>query len=235
MDLAGSAKSTHRITDWIIITSFLFIIGIILLGTIFSWDFYGVQENRILAKKPVFSISNLPQVRTQFEVYLNDHFGFRNTLIRRYNKLMQQYLGRKPQKVLLGGEKWLFLNEDISDYLGYGDTTKEDLERWRLVLEGRHAWLAEKGICYIFVVAPNKEIIYSEYLPKEIGMSKGETRLEKLIKYMKENSDVQILDLRPALLEAKKQQQVYFSTDTHWNGYGAFLGYQLQPTVWQAS
>jgi alginate O-acetyltransferase complex protein AlgJ len=76
------------------------------------------------------------------------------------------------------------------------------------------------------VVPPNKETIYGEYLPKDIAQSKGETRLEKFLVYMKGHSDVNILDLRPKLLNAKQHQQVYFSTDTHWNGYGLFFGYQ---------
>ena len=33
-----------------------------------------------------------------------------------------------------------------------------------------------------------------------------------------------VLDLRPALLEARKQQQVYWRTDSHWNRLGAWVG-----------
>ena len=43
---------------------------------------------------------------------------------------------------------------------------------------------------------------------------------------MKENSTVPILDFRDTLFEDKKHRQVYFSTDTHWNGYGRFRAYQ---------
>jgi alginate O-acetyltransferase complex protein AlgJ len=119
-----------------------------------------------------------------------------------------------------------FLSKTITDYLGYVETSKEDLERWRLVLEGRHAWLAERGICYLFVLPPDKKTIYSEYLPEKVAVSKGVTRGEKLLAYIQENSHVPILDLRGALFEAKRHRQVYFSTDDHWNGYGIFAGYQ---------
>ena len=50
-------------------------IGGIFLGTIFSWDLYGVQDNRILAKKPDVTSLKLVQIPVQFEAYLNDHFG----------------------------------------------------------------------------------------------------------------------------------------------------------------
>ena len=215
-----------RISDWILIIAFLVLLVGMLVGTFFSWDFYEVQDNRGLARKPDLASLALVQIPSQYEAYFNDNFGFRNALIRRYNKLLKRYFGRKSTKVTLGEGKWLFSSKIIPDYLGYASTRKEDLERWRLVLEGKRAWLAEKGICYIFVVPPNKAIIYSEYLPEKIALRKGQTRLESLLAYMKDNSDVPVLDLTPALLEEKKLRQVYFSGDSHWNAYGCFVGYQ---------
>ena len=34
------------------------------------------------------------------------------------------------------------------------------------------------------------------------------------------------MDLRPALQDARQDQDVYYKTDTHWNGYGAFVAYR---------
>ncbi len=219
-------NSGSRTTDYILTTIFFLLLAGILFGTIFSWDFYGIQDSRRLKNKPDLFSLRWDQVPPEIELYFYDHFGFRNTLIRPYKKLMRFCFGRKPRSVTRGENNWLFLSSTIPDYLGYAETSKEDLERWRRVIEGRHAWLAEKGIFYIFVVPPNKHTIYSEYLPKEIALPSGETRLEKLLAYMKENSDVPILDLREAMLAEKKQRQLYFSTDTHWNGFGGFVLYQ---------
>ena len=36
-----------------------------------------------------------------------------------------------------------------------------------------------------------------------------------------------MLDLRPALREAKAKEQVYYKTDTHWNWRGAFAAYRV--------
>lgn len=213
-------------TDWVLAVLFFVLLGTIVFGTFFSWDFHGVQDNRVLAKKPDMTSLDLTEFPTQFEAFFNDHLGFRNTLIRKHNKMMIKYFGHKPKRVTLGKNDWLFFSRSIPDYLGYYETKKEDLERWRLVLEGRRAWLKERGIQYLFVIPPNKQTICSEYLPREIYLNKGATRLEQFLAYMKENSDVPILDLRPELFEAKKHFQVYLSTDTHWNGYGAFVAYQ---------
>jgi alginate O-acetyltransferase complex protein AlgJ len=40
---------------------------------------------------------------------------------------------------------------------------------------------------------------------------------------MKAHSTVEVLDLRPALIAAKKSAPVYLKTDTHWNQFGSFI------------
>jgi len=50
--------------------------------------------------------------------------------------------------------------------------------------------------------------------------------MDELLAYLREHTDVPVLDLRPALIARKNVEQVYFRTDTHWNDGGAFIGYQ---------
>ena len=55
--------SNSKITDWILISVFLALIGIAIPATIFSWDFYDIQDCRKLAEKPdidAVSLSALP-------------------------------------------------------------------------------------------------------------------------------------------------------------------------------
>jgi hypothetical protein len=50
--------------------------------------------------------------------------------------------------------------------------------------------------------------------------------LDQLIERLKErHSPVKIIDLRPALLQAKREGQVYFKTDSHWNDDGIYPAY----------
>ena len=39
-------------------------------------------------------------------------------------------------------------------------------------------------------------------------------------------TDVQVVDVRPPLMEAKQRERVYYLTDTHWNDRGALVAYQ---------
>ena len=94
--------SNSKIIDWILISIFLGSLGIIILATIFSWDFHDVQDYRGLAENPDITSVRLHNFPAQFESYLNDHFGFRNTFVLRYIKLIEGSLGQKSRKVIIG-------------------------------------------------------------------------------------------------------------------------------------
>jgi hypothetical protein len=82
-------------------------------------------------------------------------------------------------------------------------------------------WLSNKGIEYVYVIAPNKHTIYFEKLPKYITKLNRESATDQLLRYLQKNTDVMVVDLRKTLLDEKNKHQVYFKTDTHWNHYGA--------------
>ena len=65
-------------------------------------------------------------------------------------------------------------------------------------------------------------------MPDEIPVIGETSRLDQLLAYLSaHDSPTKILDLRPVLLENKKNgQQLYYKTDTHWNEYGVLLAYQ---------
>jgi hypothetical protein len=78
----------------------------------------------------------------------------------------------------------------------------------------------------VFVLAPDKHAIYPEELPPSVRRVGPETRSDSLVRYLREHSTVPVLDLRPALLEAKARERVYHRTDTHWNDRGAYIAYE---------
>ncbi len=64
-------------------------------------------------------------------------------------------------------------------------------------------------------------------MPPEINQIYYQSRLEQLVSYLiKENSDIEILNLIPILKENKSKYLVYHRTDTHWNDRGAYLSYR---------
>jgi len=222
--------SIHKITNVIMVLIFIGLIGGPFVGYIFGWGVLSdLGEKRDLTQRPRLGTDSIKTIPEKFETYYKDHFGFRNRLIKGHNLLKYKFLkGGSFGKLLLGENDWLYLNKArmVEDYLGLSPFTSEELERWKTALERRQSWLAERGIRYLFVVAPNKAVIYPENLPDNIRKNKGRTKMEQLFDYLAENSDVEFLDLRPALLKAKETALIYHRHDSHWTDMGAYVVYK---------
>jgi hypothetical protein len=189
-------------------------------------------ENRTLAPLPELSLrmTTLRQLPEKFGLYFNDHFGFRLTLIRWQAIAEVKWLRvSSSPTVILGKDGWLFFDssneEGLRSYRSEKPFTEEQLAGWGQELTARRDWLAQRGIRYLFVVAPDKQSIYPEYLPENLIRTPQSSRMDQLIAYVKERSNFAILDLRPTLLEQKGARPLYYKTDTHWNSVGGFVAY----------
>ena len=76
------------------------------------------------------------------------------------------------------------------------------------------------------ILVPDKSTVYPEHLPPSVTRVHPQSRLEQLLEYLSKHSDVPVVDLRRAMLAAKRQRSVYYRTDTHWNGWGEYVAYR---------
>ncbi|MDB6124804.1 MAG: hypothetical protein JWQ71_3797 [Pedosphaera sp.] len=218
--------------QWVLIIGFIGLLWIPTLDSFFDLDQAPVpNENRAPAKYPSFN-SSLDGIRNYFsglESYFNDHFGFRKQLIRWNHRWKHTFFNQSsPSVVITGRDGWLYYSGErmIENYRGMSKFEPKELQEWKSLLESRRDWLAKRGIRYLFVIPPNKDSIYPEYLPDWITKVHPATKLDQFVAYMKTNSTVEVLDLRPVLLDAKTNCPVYLVTDTHWNFYGGFVAHQ---------
>lgn len=162
-----------------------------------------------------------------FTLYYNDHFGFRRLLVRTHSRLVLLGWPAKGD-VILGKQGWLFFGEARTRASYQADSlfTAQELEAWRSELEQQRDWLAARGSDLLVVIAPEKSTIYPELMPGNIPRLGSQTRLDQLLIYLADNSDLQVVDLRQALVQARTQHDTYYRTDTHWNGWGAFVAYR---------
>ena len=175
---------------------------------------------------------------TNIEAYVNDQFGYRDRLIYWHNYLKVVGMHKSPtDKVIIGKNKWLFFTRpnQIEDHQGLSEFSEEDLARWANLLNYRHRWFAERGIVYVFVIAPDKKTIYPEYFPSQYPIIyENNTQLDQFMAYMAEHSEAWIIDLREPILAYKENNPdgtlLYYSTDTHWTHPAAFVGYQTMMT-----
>lgn len=188
-------------------------------------------EKRKLAPLPQFKLDvrSIQQYSQAFERFYNDHFGFRDALIRWYNIIQVRWLGVTDSKwVLVGADGWLFQGGDtnVREMRNAWPFGPGELAHWGTVLTRKQEWLNRRNIAYLFVITSNKHNIYPEYLPQSIKQVATQSRVDQLIEYLRAHTQVPVLDLRGALLAAKQRLRTHHKTDTHWNDYGAYVGYE---------
>jgi alginate O-acetyltransferase complex protein AlgJ len=187
-------------------------------------------ENRLLSAFPHLdgtwdAASRWPR---RLKRWFGDHFGLRATLVRWHSELSYFGLGVSPAAgVVCGRDGWLFYRGDaaMEDYARETLLQPGELDAWRESIASSQRWLQKRGIAFLFVVAPDKHVIYPEELPSTIRPARDRYRMDQLFDALRA-TDVAAVDLRPQLLAAKRDQRVYEKTDSHWNDRGAFVAYQ---------
>lgn len=135
-------------------------------------------------------------------------------------------------QVLAGKDNWLFYKSEndgqpIWDYMGINHFTEEELKATaENLIETENYFKNELGIPFYIIAVPNKELVYEEKMPDTIIRLNPISRGRQLADYLQANTELPYLYLDHALSEAKKDYQVYFTTDTHWNYIGAYAGLQ---------
>jgi len=217
---------TQRTPDTILIVIFVIALGLPMAGRAFNLD---AQRHRTRVPKIEMNSESFWTYPARFTTYFNDHFPYRDALIRWHALAVYRTLNASPSNVvLLGRDGWIYYADDdsLTDYRSAVLFTDAELAAWKTVLEDRRAWLAARNIHFLFVLVPDKYVIYPEHMPTAIHRVHEERRMDQLAAYLAVNSSVDVLNLRGPLEEQKKIERVYHLTDTHWNDRGAFVGYQ---------
>lgn len=214
--------------------SFIFILSMV-LPMLFINKIQNIKsdtENRYLAKFPniinqedgTFEFNNF---KSGFENWLNDNIGFRKEFIKANLYIQYNLLKTSPvSRVEVGKDGWFFYTYDDITLIPRGKYPLDD-NKLRKIKDGQESikeYLNKQNIEYILLLPPSKPSIYPEKI-KTGNFIVRETPVDIIEKYLLQNSKVNVLNLKPYLLEAKKDNQVYFKTDTHWNYYGAYVGY----------
>lgn len=190
-----------------------------------------VNENRNLANLPSInrrweSINEFPGKYTD---YFNDHFGFRQSFIRLNFLIHYRLLGQSPSKqVIVGKAGWLFFTGDktLDDYRGVTKFSKEQLRDWKITLEMKRRWLGLHGKKYLLILVPNKETIYSDYLPSYVNKIRIKNCIDEFVDILNRKNSIDIIDVRGYMSNSFSKYQLYYKTGTHWNTYGAFIAYR---------
>jgi hypothetical protein len=202
-----------------------------------GWDLREGVEDEKRAPTPFpewsWTPAELHAYPQRFDAWFQDHFGLRRLLIRGHSMLSYYVLRTSPSpKVILGRNGWLYYDgvhagdgDPIGDYRGIREQTPYQLETWRWAYQDIHDWFQERNVRFLLVLVPAKERIYPEYLPGYLAPV-GPSAMDEVVPYLERHGRFAMLDLTPVLRAARGGEPLYAKTDTHWNAYGALVGYR---------
>lgn len=192
---------------------------------------YEMRTAAVLPRIPD-TFARLENFPARLENWHDDRLGLRDVMLRWRSIVRLFVFGVTPAPdVLPGDHGFLFYtaNHTLEMLRGMRPFSARELDDWVALLEARRALCERFGARYLFVIGPNKESIYADFLPPGYAPV-GPTRLDQLVRAVRERTRVEFLDLRPALLAARERDgprnYVYSEPGTHWDGRGNFVAYR---------
>ena len=154
--------------------------------------------------------------------YFQEHFAFRNELVTGNALLHGRLLETSTADgVIQGKNGWLYYKDSLDDYLGQDLLSDRSLFNIAHMLSMTQQALEEKGVNFLFTIAPNKNSLYGDNMPyyDKLKVS-DQTNRENLEGWLK-TEKVAYADLYQALME--EYEVLYHARDSHWNNKGAAL------------
>ena len=130
--------------------------------------------------------------------------------------------------VLYGNNGYLFHQDEndgtsLHDYIGDNHFSREELETIAANLEREKAWIEKNGSQFALLLIPNKETMYPEWMPSYISRANETTRQDLLVRYLLENTDINVIYVKDTLMQNKERCPLYYRTDTHANMIGSLF------------
>lgn len=177
---------------------------------------YSENENRYLQKMPEFSVKSLVagDFNDKLDDYLSDHFPLRDFWIS-LKTLSEEAMGKRSiNGIYIGKDGYL-----IGEYEHPKNT--ERIVKTLTKFSGRLV-KANPDVNVRLMLVPNAVSVLDDKLPAMAVRSEQYETMETIVSGSKLTS----VDVASKLIAAKDNSQIYYKTDHHWNGYGAYCGYE---------
>ena len=161
-----------------------------------------------------------------FDSWWEDHFGMREQMVTAFHAAtMAVFRDTLNKKVVVGEGTYLFYAETMNDYLGLGLLNDEQIQKAAAVIRLQQEYCASMGMRFVFMIAPNKNTVYPEYMPARYAPTGEPGNRERLYAVL-DAQGVITIDLAALLISHKAEGELYYEQDTHWNQRGALLAYK---------
>ncbi len=151
------------------------------------------------------------------------HSGYRRECVDAYDRLNAALFRDAGTDTVLMGRDMLFFARTLPDYQQSTPMTDEEIGRAADTLRALSEQLAQQGVDFAFLCAPNKNEIYPERMPARYKRGESSSDAKRLQRELTERG-VMFIDALSLLRGA--EEPVYHRTDTHWNDRGALMVYR---------
>ncbi|QUH18652.1 hypothetical protein [Alkaliphilus sp. B6464] len=207
---------------WITIPFVIMIMGTFIINIISKDRVVSASENRTLQQKPTVEDIKKGVYTSKFESYFSDQFPFReelsmiyteanlvlgNNKIRNYYLLDDNWIMPTPSKVI-SDEELEDLANDINELAQIGIETNKEI---------------------YYVSTPHKESMLSHLYPKYTGGLENSINNKNRFKKYIDTEKTKFIDVDEHFFKEfteQEREKLYFKTDHHWNGIGAFEGFK---------
>ncbi len=200
-------------------------------------DFSLEKRSRTMLKDFEFSAD----YQSNFEKWFEDSFSFRQKLMRNNSRIYYYLYKKSPRedKVVIGDHAELYPSSEfiMNDFKGEMHLTPAQVLSMLKILKERIIYAKEKGMEYYLFWAPTKQTILPSHLPSKYlkQHSPTETMLSEIMFFIQADSllSSHVCDPRDYLKHVANtsSERIYYQNDMHWNGFGAYFGYQTLVTL----
>lgn len=179
------------------------------------------KENRRLAKwKPLVNASGAINYNfgNDYEHWFNDRFALRKNLIN-FNSIIRYNIAKyyRNKSAYIGKDGWMFLIWKEEVLL----LNQENIIKISNYIKKIQKICSDRDVKVYILVAPNANILYTE---KELFVAQKADPAPKLIEYIKEHNNLDIIYSYDAM-NKRKNENIFFKTDVHWTDYGALISH----------
>ena len=184
------------------------------------------NENKKKAERPEFDINRLDIYPNKYEDYFRDNFSLRGSFLKYMGWIYSHIWSKspKPDKVIIGQNNWLYnVDKEFDCFCGKQNLDVKQLNDIFHEFLYRKRVLDSMGIKLLVVLNPTKYSIYPEYLPPLLSSNNKTNPAEQLIKRFRDSSDINIIYSKDILIPLKKENQLFYKSDTHWNNLAGYF------------
>jgi len=190
-------------------------------------------ERRKIAAFPdvpkMIAVGEIKRFFREFDVFFADHFPLRGSLLSLSSRLHEVTSSDLDMgKCYSGKESWLFLGNDygrtVDKLQGRVTLSKAALRRLVEYYAGMSSSARSSGADFVIFIGPNKSSVYPEYLPSFVTPAKRRF-ITPLVEALRD-AGVKVYDPTERLIKKKADGILYYRTDTHWNGRGAYEAFE---------